>query len=124
MVGFGIYLALVSLWAALLAWRKRDVVSNRLLLRALVVGTPLGFVAIEAGWLVTEVGRQPWIIHGVLRTADAVTPMPGLVVPFTAFTLLYLALAAAVVWLLRRQISQSPDVAEIGPALPQAAPGA
>jgi cytochrome bd ubiquinol oxidase subunit I len=124
MVGLGIYLALVSLWAAVLAWRKRDLVGNRLLLRALVVATPLGFVAIEAGWLVTEVGRQPWIIHGVLRTVDAVTPMPGLVVPFAAFTLLYLALAAAVVWLLRRQISQSPDVAEIGPALPQAAPGA
>ena len=103
---------------------QRDLVGNRLLLRALVVATPLGFVAIEAGWLVTEVGRQPWIIHGVLRTADAVTPMPGLVVPFAAFTLLYVALAAAVVWLLRRQISQSPDVAEIGSALPQATPGA
>ncbi len=124
MVGLGVYLALVSLWAAVLAWRKRDLPGNRLLLRALVVATPMGFVAIEAGWLVTEVGRQPWIIHGVLRTADAVTPMPGLVVPFTTFTLLYLALATAVVWLLRRQISQSPDVAEVGPALPQAAPGA
>ena len=43
---------------------------------------PLGFIAIEAGWTVTEVGRQPWVVYGVLRTADAVTPMPGLVVPF------------------------------------------
>ena len=124
MVGLGIYLALVSLWAVVLASRKRDLAGNRLLLRALMVATPMGFVAIEAGWLVTEVGRQPWIIHGVLRTADAVTPMPGLVVPFTTFTLLYLALSAAVVWLLRRQISQSPQLAEVGPALPQAAPGA
>ncbi len=44
----------------------------------------MGFIAIEAGWTVTEVGRQPWIIYGVLRTADAVTPMPGLIVPVPA----------------------------------------
>ena len=46
----------------------------------------MGFIAIEAGWTVTEVGRQPWIVYGVLRTADAVTPMPGLIVPFLGFT--------------------------------------
>ena len=45
------------------------------------LATPMGFLAIEAGWMVTELGRQPWIIHGVMRTADAVTPMPGLIVP-------------------------------------------
>ena len=55
------------------------------------LATPLGFIAIEAGWTVTEVGRQPWIIYGVMRTADAVTPMPGLVVPFLVFSLLYVA---------------------------------
>ncbi|MCU0616485.1 MAG: cytochrome ubiquinol oxidase subunit I, partial [Gemmatimonadaceae bacterium] len=65
---------------------------------------PLGFVAVEAGWTVTEVGRQPWIIQGVMRTSEAVTPMPGLVVPFLGFTLLYLGLSVAVVWLLYRQI--------------------
>ena len=52
----------------------------------------------------TEVGRQPWIVQGVMRTADAVSPMPGLVVPFIAFTLLYIGLAITVVFLLRRQI--------------------
>jgi cytochrome d ubiquinol oxidase subunit I len=68
-------------------------------------------VAIEAGWVVTEVGRQPWIIQGVMRTAEAVTPMPGLVVPFLTFTLVYLFLGFVVVVLLRRQVFDSPIVA-------------
>ena len=59
-------------------------------------------MAIEAGWVVTEMGRQPWIIYGVMRTADAVTPMPGLVVPFVTFTLVYIALSVILVVLLRR----------------------
>jgi cytochrome d ubiquinol oxidase subunit I len=67
-------------------------------------------LAIEAGWTVTEVGRQPWIIQGVMRTKDALTPMPGLVVPFVGFTLLYVFLAAMVVWLLFRQVAASPRV--------------
>jgi len=61
---------------------------------------------------VTEVGRQPWVIHGVLRTADAVTPMPGLVVPFLAFTLLYCFLGVIVAWLLYLQVIKSPTHAE------------
>jgi cytochrome d ubiquinol oxidase subunit I len=65
---------------------------------------PLGLVAIEAGWTVTEVGRQPWIIQGVMKTADAVTPMPGLVVPLATFTLLYLVLGVVVVVLLRNHV--------------------
>ncbi len=72
----------------------------------------MGFIAIEAGWMVTEVGRQPWTIYGVLRTADAVTPMPGLVVPFTLFTLLYCLLAVIVVVLLRQQIVKAPRAAD------------
>jgi cytochrome d ubiquinol oxidase subunit I len=72
----------------------------------------MGFIAIEAGWTVTEVGRQPWIIYGVLRTADAVTPMPGLVVPFVLFTLLYCFLGVIVAWLLYRQIIRSPKATE------------
>jgi cytochrome d ubiquinol oxidase subunit I len=70
----------------------------------------MGFIAIEAGWTVTEVGRQPWIIQGVMRTADAVTPMPMLLVPFVAFTLLYVLLGVVVVLLLYRQIAHSPTV--------------
>ena len=112
MVGLGTYLALVSLWAGWTWIRRRNVTTNRWLLRAIAAGAPMGFIAIEAGWTVTEVGRQPWIIQGVLRTADAVTPMPGLVVPFLLFTLLYCFLGVIVAWLLYRQIIRSPKSSE------------
>jgi len=95
----------VALWGGWLAWWGKSPFDSRSFLRALVAAAPLGFIAIEAGWTVTEVGRQPWIIYGVMRTAEAVTPMPGLVVPFLLFTLLYILLATIVVWLLMRQIA-------------------
>jgi len=112
MVAAGTYLALVALWTGWLAWRKRDLAHNRWLMRAVVLATPLGFIAVEAGWMVTELGRQPWVIYGVLKTADAVTPMPGLVVPFVTFTLLYCCLGVIVAWLLYRHIIRSPAVPE------------
>src|SRR5437660_7267970 len=112
MVAVGTYLALVALWAAWLAWRRRDLAHHRGLMRAVVLATPMGFIAVEAGWMVTELGRQPWVIHGVLRTRDAVTPMPGLVVPFVTFTLLYCFLGVIVCWLLYRQILRSPEIPE------------
>jgi len=65
---------------------------------------PVGFIALEAGWIVTEVGRQPWIIHNVMRTKDAVTPMPGMIYSFYMYVLLYTILAIAVTWLMSRQI--------------------
>ena len=108
MIGLGTIMAVVSLWAAWLALRRRDLAAERGFLRALVVVAPMGFICIEAGWIVTEVGRQPWIIYGIVRTADAVTPMPGLVYPFVVFTLLYCLLGAIVVWLLYRQIVRVP----------------
>ena len=108
MVALGTYMALLSLWIGWRAFRRKDVCSSRWLLRAIALAAPMGFIAIEAGWTVTEVGRQPWIIYGVLRTADAVTPMPGLVVPFLLFTLLYCFLGVIVAWLLYRQIIRSP----------------
>jgi len=109
MVALGTYMAVVSLWAAWLALRKRDLASRRRFLWALVIAAPCGFIATEAGWMVTELGRQPWTIYGILKTADAVTPMPGLIVPFLAITLLYCVLGAIVGWLLYRQISRSPQ---------------
>jgi cytochrome d ubiquinol oxidase subunit I len=119
MVALGTYLALVSLWTGWAAWRGRDLVANRWLLRALVLAAPMGFIAVEAGWFVTEVGRQPWIIYGVMRTADAVTPMPGLIVPFLTFTLLYCLLGLIVIWLLYRQIVRSPVVYPLDTAVEQ-----
>ena len=78
--------------------------ANPWFLRAAALATPLGLIAIEAGWTVTEVGRQPWVVVGVMRTKDAVTHMPGLVVPLFAFTILYAFLGVIVVVLLRRHV--------------------
>jgi cytochrome d ubiquinol oxidase subunit I len=108
MVALGTYLALLSLWVVLAAWRRHDIGSDRRMLTAIALAAPMGFIAIEAGWTVTEVGRQPWIVYGVMRTADAVTTMPGLVYPFVVFTVLYCFLGVIVAWLLYRQILRSP----------------
>jgi cytochrome d ubiquinol oxidase subunit I len=107
MVGLGTAMAVVALWAGWAAWRRRDLPNERRLLRALAIVAPFGFLATEAGWIVTEVGRQPWVVQGVLRTADAVTPMPGLVVPMTLFTLLYLVLGAIVVRLITSMVRET-----------------
>jgi cytochrome d ubiquinol oxidase subunit I len=112
MVGLGSFMALVAAWTLALMARRRDLVGHRWLLRALVAAAPTGFICVEAGWVVTEVGRQPWVIQGVLRTAEAVTPMPGLVIPFVTFTLLYCFLGVVVAWLLYQQVLRSPTTAE------------
>jgi len=111
MVACGVAMMLVALWAAwryLRGRRKQTWLDSKWFLRLLVAAAPLGFIAIETGWTVTEVGRQPWIIYGVMRTSEAVTPMPRLVVPFITFTVLYIFLAAITVWLLLRQVAASP----------------
>lgn len=110
MVGLGTFLALVSLWAVWVTARRKDLARQRALLRCLVIAAPMGFIATEAGWFLTEVGRQPWIITGIMKTSEAVTPMPGLIVPMLAFSLLYVLLTVAVVWVLYRQIIRSPVV--------------
>jgi len=111
MVASGTALALIGLWAGWAAWRRRDLASERWLLRAIAIAAPLGFVATEAGWTVTEVGRQPWVVQGLLRTADAVTPMPGLVVPMILFTLLYVGLGAIVIALVASLVRETGPVA-------------
>lgn len=112
MVGTGFLMLFIALWAAWRWWRLKRLPDDTWLLRALVFAGPLGFIAIEAGWFVTEVGRQPWIIYQVMRTEEAVTPMPGLVVPFVTFTLLYLVLSVLLVFLLKRQFVETDPVNE------------
>ncbi len=115
MVASGLAMLALAAWAGWLAWRRRRLPDDPWLLRALVAGGPLGFVAIEAGWVVTEVGRQPWIVYGVMRTEEAVTPMPGLVVPFALFTAVYLFLSVILVFLLPRQFLETSPKAAGGP---------
>ena len=107
MVGLGSALALVAIWTVWSAWRRRDMHEHRMLLRALVLVAPFGFLATEAGWIVTEVGRQPWVVQGLMRTSAAVTPMPGLVVPMLLFILLYLGLGAIVVMLIASLVRET-----------------
>ncbi len=107
MVACGIVMIVAGILGGWLAWRQRGLPVNSWYLRFVSWCTPLGFIAIEAGWTVTEVGRQPWIIYNYMRTAEAVTPMPHLIVPFIGFTVLYIFLSIIVVILLRRQIFQN-----------------
>ena len=119
MVALGTFMAVVSAWALVRMWRTRasgDLEEHRWLLRALAIATPMGFIAIEAGWTVTEVGRQPWVVYGLFRTADAVTPMPGLIVPFLLFTALYVLLGVIVLHMLRQHIARAPSAGTAGDA--------
>ncbi len=106
MVALGIWLAFLALWAGAL-WGRGRLFDSTLFLKATLVSTLAGFVALEAGWMVTELGRQPWIIQGVMRTSEAVTPMPGLMVPFVLFTLIYLGLGLVVIALIRRTVQET-----------------
>lgn len=103
MVACGLTMLALAGWFAFAAWRCRALPDSPRLLRAFVFAAPLGFIAIEAGWMVTELGRQPWIVYGIMRTKDAVTNMPQLAVPFYTITAVYLLLSVVVVALMRRQ---------------------
>ena len=107
MVGIGSWLALLATAFLLLAWQKPVLLTQRAFLRLIACATPLGFIAVEAGWIVTEVGRQPWIIYGVLKTRDAVTPMPGLVYTLLGSLIVYAFLSVAVALILTRLISKA-----------------
>ncbi|MEO5969519.1 MAG: cytochrome ubiquinol oxidase subunit I [Bdellovibrionia bacterium] len=103
MVGLGTGLALVGLLGIIFLFKRPQWFDSRNFLKLLIVCTPLGFIALEAGWIVTEVGRQPWIIYKVLRTADALTPRTGIVFNFIIYAVVYFFLAFVVTALLVRQ---------------------
>ena len=113
MVASGTTLGGVALLAVFLALVRRRWLLSKPFLAALVATSPLGFIAMEAGWHVTELGRQPWIVRGYLRTGEGVTPFPHLYAPFWVFTIVYALLAVMVVVLLRRQILASAPPKEV-----------
>lgn len=100
MVAAGFAMAGIGALFWLLQWKRRGR-EPRALWILLVAAAPLGYIALQAGWLVTEVGRQPWVIYGSMRTADGVTTVPGVPVTFFGFSLLYLLLGIALAVLLR-----------------------
>ncbi|WP_299902971.1 cytochrome ubiquinol oxidase subunit I [uncultured Aquimarina sp.] len=103
MVGIGGILMLAGL-LYFVSLKKKKWLTNKKYWLLFIALAPLGFLALEAGWIVTEVGRQPWIIHKIMRTKDAVTPMPGIVVSFYTYIVVYTTLSIAVTWLMIRQI--------------------
>lgn len=104
MVALGMFMVLIAILYFIIILKKRSWQKKRWLLELFVIATPMGFLAVEAGWTVTEVGRQPWIIYGVMKTVNAVTPMPGIVYSFYIFTCVYISLALIVIFMLYRQI--------------------
>jgi cytochrome bd ubiquinol oxidase subunit I len=109
MVGIGTGLVLLSLWYWLRRRRNGPGPEDRLTLLALAGAGPLAFLANELGWLVSEFGRQPWVVYGVFRTSTAITTASGLGATFTAFTLLYIGLSAVTLWGVRRVSTGTSD---------------
>ncbi len=105
MVLIGFFLAFISLLYLVFTIKWRHVLIKKWWLSVIAFATPLGFIAVEAGWTVTETGRQPWIIYGIMRTKDAVSSMPGLRYSFFVITTVYLLLSLIIFWLMRRQIN-------------------
>jgi cytochrome d ubiquinol oxidase subunit I len=102
MVGLGSALLLLALVFGWTWWRRRRLPRSPWFLRAVAVSGVAAIVAMEAGWTTTEVGRQPWTVYGILRTADAVSPAPGLYLGFYAVVAIYVVLTALTVIVLRR----------------------
>jgi len=110
MVGFGMLMMLIGVLYFIALWKKKSWFDKGWFLKMFIWTTPAGFIALEAGWTVTEVGRQPWIIQGVMRTSEAVTPMPGIQYSFYLFTFIYFTLSVFVIFLLKRQIQMVPEL--------------
>jgi cytochrome bd ubiquinol oxidase subunit I len=102
MVGIGTLLALLGVVFVAVRVRRRRLPESRWFYRALVVAGPLSVVALIAGWVTTEVGRQPWVVYRVMPTADAVTGAGGIPVGYAVLALTYLVVGIGVVWMLRR----------------------
>jgi cytochrome d ubiquinol oxidase subunit I len=127
MVGICSVLILLALWLGIGWWRKKDFPQSRWFLRATAVSGVAAVVALECGWIVTEVGRQPWIVYNVMRTSDAVTHASGVWLTFAAVVVLYVALGATLIITLRamsRRWRDADEDAVEGPYDPEShAPG-
>ncbi|MFD0793790.1 cytochrome ubiquinol oxidase subunit I [Mucilaginibacter litoreus] len=115
MVALGMMMMALGILYLIAIWKKKNWFEKGWFLKLFIAATPIGFIAVEAGWTVTEVGRQPWIIQGVMRTADAVTPMPGIHYSFYLFTAVYFTLSLVVIFLLYRQIKMVPFIYDVKP---------
>ncbi|HEY2507902.1 MAG TPA: cytochrome ubiquinol oxidase subunit I [Streptosporangiaceae bacterium] len=101
MVGIGFGLLALGLWLALWWWRRQDFPGSRWFLRAVAVSGVATVVAMELGWITTEVGRQPWIVYRVMKVANAVNPEPGIQYGFWAVVAIYAILTVVTIAVLR-----------------------
>lgn len=106
MVGIGTLLALLGVFYIGVWWRFGRLPRSVWFYRAVAVSGPLAVVALISGWIVTEVGRQPWIVYQVMRVTNAVTDASGLPIIFAAVMIIYLSICGVLYWLLRRLASQ------------------
>jgi cytochrome d ubiquinol oxidase subunit I len=111
MVALGMAIGAYGLWVAIVYMRRKRLPASRRFLLATVLLGPAGMLAMEAGWCVTELGRQPWVVYNIQRTAAAATPAPGLAVPFAVFAAVYALLAVVVVLALRRHVRAAEEPA-------------
>jgi cytochrome d ubiquinol oxidase subunit I len=116
MVGIGTLLAALAAWFLWFRWRRGALPGSRWFYRAIALAGPASVVALIAGWIVTEVGRQPWIVYELMRTEEAVTGAEGIPVGYATLVVVYIGLAAAALYMLRRLARTPPQVeAEPGP---------
>ncbi|HEX2358981.1 MAG TPA: cytochrome ubiquinol oxidase subunit I [Solirubrobacterales bacterium] len=109
MVGIGTLLALLGVWFLWFRWRRGALPRTKWFYRAVVAAGPLSLVALIAGWIVTEVGRQPWIVYEQMRVEDAVTGAEGIPVGYATLVVVYLGLATLAFYMLRRLARQGPE---------------
>lgn len=108
MVGCGFALLALSAWLGSVWRRRKRLPGSRWFLRAAALSGPAAVLALESGWVVTEVGRQPWIVYRVMRTSEAVNPASGVVWGFVVVSVVYLVLTVATVYVLRRLARDQP----------------
>mgnify|MGYP003584027973 FL=1 len=104
MITFGMLMMGIAIIFLIAHFIKKDWRTKRWFYKMFMIATPFGYIALEAGWTVTEVGRQPWIIYGIMRTVDSITPMPGIQYSFYVFTFVFITLSIILVFLMNRQI--------------------
>lgn len=123
MVGLGLLMIGLGAWGAWLSWRRRLFDQPSFLRFAVAMG-PSGFIAVLAGWMVTEVGRQPWVVYGVLRTADAVSPVLAsqVATSLLAYVIIYAVVFTAGALFILRLMREGPVAAITEPAPPQDRP--
>ena len=109
MVGIGTLLAALGLWFLWFRWRRGALPRTAWFYRAVVLAGPASLLALIAGWFVTEIGRQPWIVYGLMRTDEAVTGAEGIPVGYATLAVVYVGLAAVALFMLRRLARHGPE---------------